>query len=114
MSSLNNSTVEQIAEQIAGRIEDIRLAKNIRQSTITDRLGMSRTTYNQFTKGKCTLATFIGVLECIGELASLEDLVDGPVPASVTRNKNRQRACPSAGIRRPFGNPHARHEEYFQ
>jgi len=87
---------EAIGEVIGGRIETLRLKKNINQETLAQEAGISRQTLRNLLNGRGTLLNLIAVLRALDELERLgsltEDVRSSPLQMARMAGKKRLRA----------------------
>ena len=94
----NTANSEQIENALFGRLEAIRLARNLTQAQLSTMTGLSLRTINRLGKGDGTsLDTFIRVLTALGLQANLATLLPDPSVRPVERmekGRERRRARP--------------------
>jgi transcriptional regulator with XRE-family HTH domain len=71
----NFSASDEIACELARRLKQLRLQKNMPQSELAARMGVSRSTLNTLENtGKGTLSSWIKLVQCLGQEAQLQNL----------------------------------------
>jgi len=85
-----------IAREIGGRIEQIRLEKNIPQKEISENVGITVKTYRNLIDGGGRFETVIAVLRALGHLdlvgSFVPEIAFSPLELVKLRGKKRQRA----------------------
>jgi len=88
-----------ILREFGKRVRQRRLAKNLSQERLAKMAGVNRMTIVNLEKGKAaTLLTFVQVLNALGSLDGLENLLPEPglSPLQVAKMKGRERRRASA------------------
>ena len=94
------ATSSQIEAALCGRLESIRLSRNMTQAQLAGEAGVSIRTIGRLEKGEgVSLDTFIRVLTALGIQSSLEALLPDPSVRPIERvgigGRERKRARPS-------------------
>ncbi len=100
---------EAIIKDLAGRMEQLRLASKIKETEMEKASGISRKTYYNFKRGATglSLKNFIALLRALGELERLERLFPEtesyhPSPRGRGRNSTPQRVRDKQKAEQPF------------
>ncbi len=90
---LQAMTDDAVAAAIGGRIQALRLKKNISQEEVAKEAGISRQTLLNLLHGKCTLVNLIAVLRVLSELERVSSLVEDvrPSPLQVMKLAGNKR-----------------------
>ena len=96
----STATSDQLESALCGRLERIRLSRNITQQQLADEAGVSLRTIGRMEKGKgVSCDTFIRVLTALRLQANLETLLPDPTVRPVERvrrqGSERRRARPT-------------------
>ena len=87
---------EQILNTLGQRIKQLRLARNLTQQALSDKLNLSLNTIKSLEKGRAKLATLIAVLRELEALDQLQALLQeepiSPLQLAKLRGKSRERA----------------------
>jgi len=85
-----------IAKEVGRRMDQLRLERNLSQTSVADKLGISVKTYRNAVAGKGKFETIIGVLRVLGELELVDDFVPeqsfSPIALIKMKGKQRKRA----------------------
>ena len=88
--------VQYAIESLGSRIQQARLQTNLTQLELADLIGMSRTAIEGAERGKCTLTTFVKIMDALNVLGQLENFLPVQAPSPVmlakAKGKVRQRA----------------------
>ena len=100
------AAASQIEQALCGRLEQIRLARNVTQADLAREAGVSERTMRRMEKGEgASLDTFIRVVSVLGLQQNLAGLLPDPAVRPVDRVRRgvteRQRARPSASPEGP-------------
>jgi len=99
----NSMTDKAIAAEIGGRIEQMRLERNLTQQQLADRVGLSRVSYRSLVAGQGKFINFIAVLRVLDQLALVEQFVPettfSPMEQLKLKGKQRQRASGSREVK---------------
>ena len=89
-------TDDAIAEELGGRIKQLRLEQNITLMEMAESLGVTRTTYTKVESGRVTLPLLIGEIRKYRVLESFESLLPesdfSPLAQLELKVKTRQRS----------------------
>ena len=94
-----------IREELAQRLRDARLNRNLTQATLAERAGVARSVVQNLEAGKdATITSFIRLLRSLGELGHLNAFLPDPgiSPLQLARmhGRRRQRATGRRGKER--------------
>ena len=85
-----------IAKELAKRIKQQRLNKDLSQRSVAESAGISVTAVQGVEKGESTISTLIKVLRVLGALDSLEsflpEVIVSPIAMAKLEGKKRQKA----------------------
>jgi putative transcriptional regulator len=85
-----------IAKELAGRIKQQRLNKNLSQRSVAESAGISITAVQGVEKGESTIMTLIKVLRVLGSLDALESFLPeisvSPLALAKLEGKKRKKA----------------------
>jgi DNA-binding XRE family transcriptional regulator len=97
---LQAMTDDAIASAIGGRLQELRLKKNVSQEQVAKEAGISRQTLINLLHGKGTIVNLVAVLRAIGELERVTSLVQAvlPSPLQVIKMAGSQRVR-ATGVR---------------
>ena len=88
-----------IAEELGGRIDQIRLEQNLTQQQLADAVGLSRVSYAKLVAGHGKFINVIAVLRALDHLELLEQFIPettfSPMEQLKMKGKQRQRATGS-------------------
>lgn len=77
------SSSEEIARVLAQRLKSLRVQKEIPQADLAQRMGVSRSTFNDLENtGKGSVTSWIKLVQCLGQEGQLQPLFK-PVTASI-------------------------------
>ena len=89
-------TDKAIAEELGGRLEQLRLEANIPQKVIANELGIAEGTLRNALRGRGKLELIIGILRILGKLDNLDQFLPrqpfSPIELLKLEGKKRQRA----------------------
>ena len=83
-----------IREELAQRLRDARLNRNLTQATLAERAGVARSVVQNLEAGKdATITSFIRLLRSLGELGHLNAFLPDPgiSPLQLARMQGRRR-----------------------
>jgi len=90
----NLSSDQAIREELAQRIRNARLNRNLTQAAVAERAGVARSVVQNLEAGKdATITSFIRLLRSLGELGQLDAFLPDPgiSPLQLARMQGRRR-----------------------
>ena len=97
-------TNKAIAQEVAQRIEQLRLEQNLTQQQLADEIGMSVRGYRGIVNGLGKFENIIAILRVLGKLELVKNFIPettfSPMAQLELEGKKRQRARPSSGVKK--------------
>ncbi len=96
VKNIYSMTDHAIAKEVGRRLDQLRLERNLSQTSVADKSGISVKTYRSAVAGKGKFETIIGVLRVLGQLELVDDFVPeqsfSPIALLKMKGKQRKRA----------------------
>jgi transcriptional regulator with XRE-family HTH domain len=100
--AINDKRISTLLHSVAARIRAERLAQNLTQRALAERIGVSiKTVANAEDSGQISMETMLRILEGLGRLDDLQQLLPeaGPSPIALAERKGKHRVRASGSAK---------------
>lgn len=100
MADYYEYSIPELIKLLGARFKDYRLRSNMTQKDVSEQSGITITTIHKFengTSGNMSLGTFLLLMKAIGQINTLDELLDGPEWFVAVELRGRNGSLPSSG-----------------